>query len=290
MICWHLSRPPARSIKLPLAGSRNRTEYWRNLFVCVVIFYHWADMLLGIDETCLRWYLFWVKEEDTLWYPVAIVSFANIMSCIVEFRAVIFSNMLSILKKSLVAYCNSCYLCFGKYNVMYCQIPCCYLFKYVVKYWRNLLLLFFPWQTTLQAKSLQSLHIVGETHSGCWRNISSSLSKVSLETSGCARRWETIWKPGFCKRLPSHWSRTGLLLDHPIGCWFDCSSSSQKRPNTQKNGCSKGENSIPNQEWEIIGQASVLHSWQWITQKSSFSSCFCFLDEKLENGVHSWWS
>ena len=187
MICWHLSRPPARSIELPLAGSRNRAEYWRNLFVCGVIFYHWANMLLGIDETC--------------------------------FCAVIFLG-----KRRRYLVISSCYLLVYNYNVMYCQIPCCYLFKYVVKYWRNLLLLSFPWQTTLQAKSLQSFHIVGETHSGCWRNISSSLSKVSLETSGCARRWDTIWKSGFCKRLPSHWSRRGLLLDRPVGCSFGCSS------------------------------------------------------------------
>ena len=157
---------------------------------------------------------------------------------------------------------SSCYLLVDNYNVMCCQIPCCYLVKYVVKYWRNLLLLSFPWQTTLQAKSLQSPHIVGETHSGCWRNISSSLSKVSLETSGCARRWETIWKSGFCKRLTSHWSRTGLLLDHPVGCSLFIILP--KTPNTQKNGCSKGKNSFPNQEWEIIGQASVLHSWHWV--------------------------
>ena len=29
--CAHLSRPHVRSMAAPLAGSRNREEYWRNL-------------------------------------------------------------------------------------------------------------------------------------------------------------------------------------------------------------------------------------------------------------------
>ena len=96
--------------------------------------------------------------------------------------------------------------------------------------------------------------------------------------------WSSFRFYNFCKRLPclltgKEWACTKIIRLSPCRKW----------PNTQENGCWLPQSDhihrrypFPDQEWGIIGQASVLHSWQrvmfflkscWLTQKSSFSSC-----------------
>ena len=96
--------------------------------------------------------------------------------------------------------------------------------------------------------------------------------------------WSSFSFYNFCKRLPclltgKEWACTKIIWLTPC----------QKWPYTHENGCWLPQSDhihrqypFPDQEWGMIGRASVLHSWQWvlfflkscwITQKSSFSSC-----------------
>ena len=142
------------------------------------------------------------------------------MSCIVKFRAVIFSNMLSNIE----------------------EISCCYLFpgKPLCK------------QNHFRAfTSLEKLTLVADETS----------PQVSAK---CLWRLRAVQGDG--RRSGNRdFAKDCLLTGQEEACsWIALldvhSVVHQKRPNTQKNGCSKGENSFPNQEKEIIGQASVLHS------------------------------
>ena len=73
--------------------------------------------------------------------------------------------------------------------------------------------------------------------------------------------------------------KSRLALGSP-GCSFVRSSPCRKCPNTQKNGYWLPHSDhihewypFSDQEWEIIGQASLLHGWHWILFNSSWVHC-----------------
>ena len=82
--------------------------------------------------------------------------------------------------------------------------------------------------------------------------------------------WPT---PRFCKRLPSHWSRAGLLLDHPVVRLYGCKSPYRKWRDTQENGCWLPP-SVHTYSWNSF--ADQIRTEEWLVKQ-----VFCIVDIAL---------